>query len=767
MKKRLLLMTSVLALSIASISGCGSSSSSVAKIPEIVAEDTATVAEKSYKYDLTLDNKSDNKYALVASNDSYEMYIDKKAFSICVKQKSTGKIFDTALVPEVMGMNSEEILPNTVKKYQSPFQVTYFDKTMDSAATVTAYISEFDLAQSGIKTYEIKEDNKVVGVRAEYPIDANGNNKDIAITVTVDYYLTEKGFDVALPVDAVKEEGNYAVTKITVLPNFASATNNNNGFFMYPDGSGAIMEFKDTSHDGEAAVNYSVYGELQNYKHMLNEWDEEDSQVFMPIYGANVENNSYLAIISEGEETATISVVPQASAKDPFNHMYASFEYRKSFEDQRYAVAGSDKTVLTFDKELLNISRRISYNLFESGEETSYDDMAVCYRDYLIASGVQKDESSSDGIPVSLDFFMGINEEGMIFDTFQTVSTFEDVEKMIDTLKEAGVENIEAQLKGWTKDGYYTDPVQFPVNSKLGGSKGLKALTDKYADNDNIKISLETNLIEARAESDEYNMNTDTITLGNYLVFSDHDETLYLLSPNVSYGKLKNMIANEEKNNSTGIAGYSFYGIGQYLFYNYNANNTLTATQCKQIWQDMLKDTDEKYGTAIAQGGNQYVLYGADKITAIPFEDSGYRITTKSVPVYQIALHGLVEFTGEPGNLSSNLTEEKLKWVEYGYMPYFELTYTGSEQLKYTDYNQLFSSEFDTWQDEVVEIYKDFNANLKDVWNSYIVSHEEVATDVFKVTYENGKTIYVNYTEKEYKTDGGVVEAESYLVIDK
>ena len=40
--------------------------------------------------------------------------------------------------------------------------------------------------------------------------------------------------------------------------------------------------------------------------------------------------------------------------------------------------------------------------------------------------------------------------------------------------------------------------------------------------------------------------------------------------------------------------------------------------------------------------------------------------------------------------------------------------------------------------------------------------------DVFKVTYENGKVVYVNYTEEAYNTaEGGVVEAESYQVFDK
>ncbi len=767
MKKRLLLMTSILALCVAGISGCGSSSTAteIPKLESLTEKDNATVSEKTFKYDVTLDD-SGKKYAKVADNGDYEMYLDDEAVSFCVKQKSTNEIFNTALIPEDHGSKSDDINPKSLERYRSPLQITYYNKTKDSAATVSTYLTDFKFAKSGIKTYELKEDNKVVGFRAEYPIASQGKNDDINITVSVDYKLTDDGFDVTLPVDCVKEEGDYGVTKITVLPFFESGSDTEDGYFFYPDGSGAVMEFKDSSHNGEQPVSYTVYGNLENYKNMLGQWDEEDSYVFMPVYGANVENKSYTAIVEAGEETSTITVTPGTN-KDPFNHLNSTFEFRKSFKDQRYATAGSDKTVLTFDSELTNVERKVSYHLFKAGEDTQYDDMAVCYREYLTDTlGVKKTDDVSDNIPVSIDFFMGIKEDGLIFDTFQAVTTFEQVGEMIDELNQNGVESVEAQLKGWTKDGYYTDPVQFPVNSKIGGKKGLANLTEKYKDNKEVKITLETNLLEANEKADGYNVNTDTITLGNYMVLNNNNK--YLLSPNVSYGLFKDMVKNADKNKASDINGYSFYSVGQYLLYNYNSNNTLNLTQGKKIWQDMLAENEKTYGTTIVQGGNQYVLGSADKITDIPYEDSGYRITTKSVPVYQIALHGLVEFTGEPGNLSSDITEEKLKWAEYGYMPYFELTYSSSDKLMYTDYNELFSSEFKTWMDEVVSVYETFNEQLCDVWNAYIVGHEEVATDVYKVTYDNGKSVYVNYTDKEYQTKSGdIVDAQSFVVVDK
>lgn len=772
MKKRIILMTSILALCVASVSGCGSSSKAVSipKMEECFAINDTNVSDTTFKFDKTLDNL-DGKYALVAENEKYELYLDEDKISFCVKQKSTNEIFNSALIPDEHGVTVEDINPKTLDRYRSPFQLTYYDKSKDNASTISAYLEDFKLDSSGIKTYEIKKNNDVVGFRAEYPIKSYGNSKDVNITLKIDYTITDNGFDVSLPSGCITEEGHYAVTKVTLLPFFESASNDEDGYYLYPDGSGAIMEFKDSSHNGEQPVTYNVYGDLQNYTAMLGEWDEEEAEVFIPVYGANVNNKSYTAIIKAGEETSSITITP-GTAKDPFNHLNATFEFRKAFNDQRYAAAGSDKTVLTFDNDLLDIPRSISFNLFEAGEDTNYSDMAVCYREYLQNDlGVKKDESEADNIPVSIDFFMGIKEDGLIVDEFQTTTSFKQVETIIeDLLNNNQVETIEAQLKGWTKNGYYTDPDQFPVNSHVGGKSGLKDLTNKYKDNNNVKITLETNLLEAKESADNYNMNTDTITLGNYMVFgaTKADGDIYLLSPNVSSAIFNDMLKNASKYKSENINGYSFKGVGKYLLYNYNSNNTLNLTQGKKIWEDMLKKNEDMYKTTVVEGANQYVLSSADKLTNIPYEDSGYRLTTEGVPFLQIALHGLIEFTGEPGNLSSDIEREKLKWIEYGYTPYFELTYESSDKLMYTDYNELFSSEYKTWQEEVRDTYRMFNDGLEDVWDACIISHEKVADDVVKVTYDNKKAVYVNYTDKEYKTDKGtIVESMSFAVVDE
>lgn len=730
MKKKVLVMGAVLAMVMGSTVGCGNSIKAV-DIPKLEAKDTAKVEKKTYSF-------ADG-YAVVASNSKYELIMDKNFGELQVKQLSTGAVWSSAVA------DSKKLAD------KAPMSVSYFAADAKELIPASKMLNDFsDKEAMAIKD----EKGKEIGVRVSY------SDSKLKLTIAVDYYLTDEGFAVRLPAGGVKEEGSYQLISVDILPNMALASNKEEGYYLYPDGCGAIMEFKDASHYGESTVSYPVYGDVQQYKNMLGEWDERGVDVFLPIFGAKVGDQSFLAVIEQGEETAKVQISPAAAEGN--NKLWCTFLFRNSFIDKRADKDGQLIEKNRFDKDLTDVERVVSYRLFEAKEDVTYSEMAVKYREYLIASGVEKKEKE-DSIPVSLDIFMGINEEGTITDSFKSVTTFSEAEKMVDQLLGNEVKDLDVQLKGWTKNGYFTDPTQFPVNSQIGGNSALKSFTDKFKEDKNVKITLETNLLEAKANVNGYDVNKEIVISGNYNPITDAQSKKYLLSPNVVAGNM-NRLFDDVKSSKAAIDGFSFYSLGQYVTYNYSSDNTLTKSQCKKIWQDMLAKADKEYDKVIVQGGNQYALQYADKVTNIPYADSGYRITTDSVPVYQIAVHGLVNYTGSAGNLSSDLNGEKLKWVEYGYVPYFELTYNGSEELMHTEYSQLFSSTFSAWLDEATAIYKDYNKNLKDVWNAYIVDHEEVSDGVYKVTYDNNKVVYVNYNDKEAKVDENVVEANSYLV---
>lgn len=731
MKKKFLSLLLVVALAgTGLLAGCGDKKETTETEKETDAkQENLSVAKLSY---------GEDGFASVAKNDSYELKMNATASAIQVLELGSGHVWDSRTSDP--NFDSSKVNRKWLQKLMSPFEI-YCTDLENGLGNVLNYASN-----------ELKYDTTIEsvenGVRVTYDL------KSIEIKLAIEYVLTDKGLEVNVPDSCIDEYGKNSITSLKVLPYFAAASDKSQGYYFYPDGSGAIMEFSDISHYGESEVALNVYGNLMNYKETVGVLNEQDSEIMLPVFGANLNNSGFLAIITGGDEAAQIKIT-STTAIVPVNSICTEFVYRRQFTDLRI----EDGSVNTFDKKRITGDRSISYCLLEEGK-TTYSDMASIYRDYLIGNGVDNKEAS-DNVPLMLELFMAIKEEGFIKDPTVVATSFEQAEDILSQMEELGIENIDLQLRGWTKNGYYSDPVQFPVNKKIGGSKGLKNLLE-YTKDKGIKVYLASNFVEAREGESGFNEQNDVVYLGNRGIFQSGD--LFLLSPTTSQENYNKFEKEAEKYD---IAGVGFLSLGEYLIYNYNDSDYVTKAACSEMWQTMMSSSREKFGSAVAEGGNAYVLGNADIVMSIPYEDSGYQITTKSVPFYQMAVHGLVDFTGKAGNLSSDLQKDKLKWVEYGYLPYFELTYSGSEDLMYTDYNTLYSSTYSAWLEEAASIYKEFNKELTEVRNAYMTSHEEVADNVYKVTYENGYTVYVNYNKDKVTVDGETVEAEAYKVVKK
>ena len=730
MKKKVLslLLVAVLACT-GLLAGCGDKKEKTTETDNETKKENLSPANLTYGKD---------GFASVAKNNSYELRMNATASAIQVVEQGTSHVWDSQTSDPAF--DATKVNKKWLQKLMSPFEI---------------YVTDLDGGLGNVLNYALNEmnyDSTIEaldnGVRVTYDL------KTIEVKLALEYVLTAQGLEVNVPESCIDEYGKNSITSLKILPYFAAASDSSQGYYFYPDGSGAIMEFSDISHYGESEVALNVYGDINNYKEGIDILSEQDPEIMLPVFGANLNNSGFLAIITDGDDAVQIKITP-TTAIIPVNSICAEFVYRRQFTDLRI----EDGSVNTFDKQRISGDRKISYRLLEEGK-TTYSDMASLYRDYLIENGVS-DKEESESIPLMLELFMAIKEEGFITDPTIVATSFGEAEEILGEMEELGIKDMKLQLRGWTKNGYYTDPTQFPVNSKIGGSSGLKKLLE-YTGERNIKVYLASNFMEGREGASGFNEQNDVVYLGNRAIWQAGN--LYLISPTVSQDNYTKFEKEAEKYN---IAGVGFLSLGEYLVYNYSDSDYVTKAACREIWQNMLSSAKEKFGSAIAEGGNAYVLGNTDVVMSIPTGDSGYQITTKSVPFYQMAVHGLVDFTGNAGNLSSDLQRDKLTWVEYGYLPYFELTHSGSEDLMYTDYNTLYSSTYSAWLEEAASIYKEFNENLTEVRNAYMVSHEEVADNVYKVTYSSGCIVYVNYNKENVTVDGKTVEAEAYIVVKK
>lgn len=333
---------------------------------------------------------------------------------------------------------------------------------------------------------------------------------------------------------------------------------------------------------------------------------------------------------------------------------------------------------------------------------------------------------------------------------------------MLDALADAGVTRAKLSLKGWSKGGYGAIPNRFPVEGAVGSAKELTALMAKAADMGS-EMSLTVNLTEADHDQRTYSKRNGVVYLSNYAILTDEEEETFILSPEVIREKYEAFAQKAEK---LAVTGVRFERMGQYIPFNYNRGHYYTTAQTLEIYRQMLTDAKSRLGSVSVQGGAVWAAPYADLLTEVPYEDSGYQFTSQSVPFYQIVMHGLREYTGTPGNLSSDMDRELLRWVEMGYMPYFELTWDSTEALMYTDYQSLFTAQYTEWLDRVAEISEAFTTgDVSELRTALIVEHTPLATDLYRVTYDNGTAVYVNYGENEAQADGLTIPAMDYLVV--
>lgn len=305
------------------------------------------------------------------------------------------------------------------------------------------------------------------------------------------------------------------------------------------------------------------------------------------------------------------------------------------------------------------------------------------------------------------------------------------------------------------------DKNAMPVERSVGKNSDLTALAQKAAELGST-LSLTANFVEADTDTRSYSKRNDVVYLSNYAILTDPDEETFILSPEVIREKYEAFAKEAEK---LSVSGLRLERVGQYIPFNYNRGHVWTTEQTLEAYQQMLADARASLGEVSVQGGAIWAAPYADLLTEVPYKDSGFQFTTEAVPFYQLVMHGVRAYTATPGNLSSDLDREMLRWVEMGYMPYFELTWSSTEELMYTDYQSLFTAQYSAWLDKVSAIAADFaDGDLHNLRTALMMEHTKISSDLIRVRYDNGMQVYVNYADHDQQADGLTIPAMGYLV---
>ena len=68
------------------------------------------------------------------------------------------------------------------------------------------------------------------------------------------------------------------------------------------------------------------------------------------------------------------------------------------------------------------------------------------------------------------------------------------------------------------------------------------------------------------------------------------------------------------------------------------------------------------------------------------------------------------------------------------------------------------------WREKISSVYLEVKEALSKTEGNSIISHKAVADGVYRIEYENGCVIWVNYMNSEYISEDGAVAPTGYLV---
>ncbi|MFW6021952.1 MAG: DUF5696 domain-containing protein [Halanaerobiaceae bacterium] len=639
------------------------------------------------------------------------------------------------------------------------------------------------IKESGYTPGKIQEDHQKFNFTPPWP---NIKNFKLAIEYLLDgedLLVRIPGNSIEYPRDVIDQTTGDRVTlpltNISVLPYFEAGNIEAEGYMFIPDGSGGLIHLNSNKTD-ISPYEKSVYGRDYSKSSIEELGPYLEQQIHMPIYGISKGYKGFLSIIEKGDSLAKINA-EVAGMRDSYNKVYPKFEVipksQVTLEGSLSHLSINMYQARNYDRDIL-----IRYKLLTS-ENNDYSSMASIYRNYLVDKYDLKKISSDTDIPFLLEILGGINKVEPVFGvptrTVKPLTTYSQAEDLINKLNNKGIENMAVVFNGWLDGGIeHTYPDKATVEGKLGNKNDFYSLISLIKKK-NIDFYPEVSFLNiyhnklfdgfnayrdnARFINRKYAFIYDQFWLDTYQ--SDDDKTKIILSPRSLEGLVDDFIEDYQ---DYGINGLSLRFMAQQINSDYrtNPNQLIDREQAKEILiKQLQKIKDIKKYNLNFRGGNIFTAPYTDYYIESPIYSGSKTIFDEGIPFYQMVLHGYIQYSGQPINLAEKPEIHLLKLLEIGGLPYYRWSYEKGSVVKKSEYNDQFSIYYGDHLEEAVKYYNEVNSILAELQDKEIIKHEKLDSDIYKVLYENGSYIIINYSQEKVEVDGFIINSQDYKFI--
>ena len=628
----------------------------------------------------------------------------------------------------------------------------------------------------GYTEEELESDNAEAGYEPEITLDV--------VTIYVEFILDGSELIVNVPLERIEMTEGNSFRSLEIMRFFGAADMDDEGFILVPSGSGAIINFNN-GKQMEEMFTASVYGIDFLTTHRI---PQNLQTVRLPVFAINKGNAAILAQIENGAALANINA-DVSGRTNSFNSAWFSFTIRNSINVE-IGLPGN------FTMNNMNVMQSLAYEgditiryHFLYGDEISLGDLAQTYQNYLVSKEILTPLTENKDRTFYLDI-IGVADVqkhflGVAYNSLETMTSFEEANRIIDLLNEGGVYNVQMLLHGWFNRGLNHD-VAGNVNilRGLGRPREINELHERLQTHDGA-LSPAINFVLTNFDSRRFNatfeaardisgiMGVMTRVARDMLTtrFSMHrNDWFYLVNPAVIPFHIDKFIPEYRRN--VNINSLALTDLGDLLTESQYRRNPVDRKHSSLIAAEQIERLGREFQNLVVFGGNDYSLRYANHLVDIPLYADWFYIIDYEVPFYQMVMHGFIEFSGSPVNIQPNPNPRRalLNSIATGASPRFTLTGQPTRLLQFSPHERLQSTLYENWLDTAIEYYLIFNEIFKDLRTERIVDFKNlggtIGNNITVTTFSNGTKIYVNNTSEIFiKDDLTIMPFDFYVVV--
>lgn len=661
-----------------------------------VSSEEISVAASLCDEQLLISTAQKNEMVKITSSGMLQMYLDEKTMSVCIYDTANKKFYKS--LPEESRNEAASTINIGVILGGKEYTLTSQSDSLAFSCT------KYKKTKSGIViTYNFRQSLE--------------NGKKLNISLPVSYTLSDGMLSVKVECDKISCDGDGIIHSIELLPYFGTDVDAAKGdYIVLPDGCGAIMDLEEQSSEN-ISVRIPVYGSDSATD------DTSSSSALIAAFGRKCGDNGYVCLVSDGEAMCEINS-EKACLTSGYNRAWSSFIITpvKFFEKNIYVSDNSYKGEIS-----------LSYR-FLSNDNANYIGMASAVRELLIRESKLRENGLDENLdyPFNLTLVLSQTDKGESGDNSENYLTnFNESYELLTSLKAKGLTNVNVRLKGLYSSGT-------KINEALGTKEELDLLLSTQ-DEGGVRLYGDYSLYS-----------------GGYSAVTIDSKKTGLTSIKKINSSLNSFITQLRQEN---IKGVSISDVGESLNCDFSDKEFSIRQNVKDSLYNMLSSVFASKKLMIGSG-NLYSIKYASQIIDLPcvssLSDKPY---FSDVPFIQGILHGIVDYSHQAANLTSNTKEQMLKAAEYGALPHYQWHCSSdADEENENTYYMLTLGEAKAYYDKMKNDFSPLRTRR-------ITSHEKIKDNVYLTRFGEDAGVYVNYSDKAVSVAGITIDAMSYALI--